>query len=136
MNQIEPKVPEPVGSTQPLIVKPEPPTLVQVDQSQLMAIVGQRDQYHQSISQVIWALPVLASELPKIKWMSLVSQLGMNPMSLFSKKKKDVSSEQLNAVLEQLMTDHPHLREPLTILIQFWISYKDINHGIIAQPQQ
>jgi len=64
-----------------------------------MAIVGQRDQYHQSISQVIWALPVLASELPKIKWMSLVSQLGMNPMSLFSKKKKDVSSEQLNAVL-------------------------------------
>ncbi|WP_155297265.1 hypothetical protein [Spirosoma aerolatum] len=108
---------------------------MQVDQAQLMHIIAQRDQYSQAISNVIWALPVLAAELPKIKWMSLVSQLGMNPMNLFSKKKKDVSSEQLNQVIEQLMNDHPHLREPLTYLIQFWVTYKDINHGIV-QPQQ
>lgn len=101
-----------------------------------MHIVGQRDQYYASISQVIAALPVLANELPKIKWMSLVSQLGMNPMNLFSKKKKDVSSEQLKGVLEQLIKDHPHLREPITYLVQFWFTYQHINHGSTAIEQQ
>jgi hypothetical protein len=78
------------------------------------------------------ALPVLVASLPQIKWMNLLSSIGLDFTSLlnpFGKKKKgmDISKEQLESVFNEVMQSHPHLQEPITDLVNFYMTYRTIN---------
>jgi len=118
---------EPINPPAPVESK-----LIQVDQAMLMGIIEQRNQYHYHVCKVMAALPILVASLPQIKWMNLLSSIGLDFTSLinpFGKKKKgaSVSTEQLTAVFNGLMQEHPHLQEPISDLVNFYMTYRYIN---------